>query len=234
MLLFDLDGTLVPLATRPEQVRVPVATRCLLQKLCRKARIAVISGRRLSEVKALIGDNVDWIYGNHGFEMWARNEKGTPVAGVRPRGTVVARALDAQLGGFPGVDVENKGWTLAVHFRRAHGVDELRLYELVRKAVKPLAMEVSLGKKVLDIKPVASMNKGRAVGALLARHAGRRWHEKVAALYAGDDTTDEDAFAVLSGRGIGIKVGMGSTTASYRTRSPATRRGWLERLEGWI
>lgn len=206
VLLLDVDGTLAPLRPRPELARVPAGTRATLRRLRAHPRVtlALISGRRAVEARAVVGSPVDWTIGNHGFEI-ARG--GRPPRGFGPASTrrMVRRARPAvarAIQGWKGVWLEDKGWTLAVHVRGLPLSEQRRVYVRVRAAARRLPVTVGFGKTVLDLRPLVRWHKGTAVLALLQR-AGRG----AAAVYAGDDLTDEYAFAALKGRAVTVKVG---------------------------
>lgn len=132
LLLTDFDGTLVPLEDRPERVVLPAATKSLLESFTCHSRACagVISGRRLADLESRVGVKGIWYVGNHGFEV--RTPTGEKRAFYGPdeasylRG--VEREVAAQVATIPGVLLENKGPTLAVHYRkveasRTHAVE---------------------------------------------------------------------------------------------------------------
>jgi trehalose 6-phosphate phosphatase len=179
-LIFDVDGTLAPIASRPELAEVPPATKTELERLSgRYLLVAFVSGRSGEEARRLVGlDGVRYV-GNHGLEL----DSG-------------AHELQAQVAAFRDTverKVEDKGLTLSYHFREALDEAEARaeLEEVARRAAAE-GLVPHWGRKVLEIRPAVDADKGTAVQELVREAGARR------ALYAGDDTTDLDAFAALA------------------------------------
>ena len=179
-LLFDVDGTLAPIAPRPELARVPAETRAELARLARSyLLVACISGRPGEEAAALVGlDGIRYV-GNHGLELDER-----------------AGELAAQIAAFRdsvGLPVEDKGLSLSYHYRGAEDEDAARAnLEQVAERAREKGLDPRWGRKVLEVRPSVEADKGTAVRALLASVEARR------GLYAGDDTTDLDAFQGLA------------------------------------
>jgi trehalose 6-phosphate phosphatase len=179
-LLFDVDGTLAPIVARPELAEVPPATRAELERLAaRYLLVAFVSGRSGAEARRLVGLEGSRYVGNHGLEL----DPG-------------AHELEAQIAAFRdavGRNVEDKGLTLSYHFREAPDEAEARaeLEEIARRAAAE-GLVPRWGRKVLEIRPAVEADKGTAVQTLIEQTGARR------ALYAGDDTTDLDAFAALA------------------------------------
>lgn len=231
----DVDGTLAPIAPSPQAARVPRTTRRTLQRIrARGAALIIVSGRRAAEARRLVGVPVDWTIGNHGFEIARGAASARPFGETRSiRGVSRAKArIGRAIEGLQGVSLEDKGWTLAVHYRSAgSGVAPL-LWRRVRGAVQGLNVQLLGGKQYLDVRPMGGWDKGTAVARLLERVYGPRWRGGVAVLYAGDDVTDEHVFRRLPSAAITVKVGVGRTRAAYRTRSPATLQRWLRFVAG--
>ena len=224
-LFLDFDGTLIELAATPDAVVVPPGLREVLAA-CADAfdgAVAIVSGRPISTLDALLDPLRLPAAGLHGLEL--RLPDGTVeetahrtagLAGLRARFHSLVRE-DARL------VVEDKGSSVALHFRRAPE-RERELRELVAGAATPRdGYQVMHGKKVLEIRPTG-VDKGTAIDRLLGAppFAGRR------PVFAGDDITDEDGFAAVNGcGGISIKVGTGETRAAYRVPDVTALRGWL-------
>ena len=223
ILLLDLDGTLAPLGERPDAARVPAATRRTLGRLrATGVTIVVVSGRSARAVARIVATPVDGILGDHGGRalFGGRLRAWLPVD--RPRLARAARAVAALLHGRERIWLERKDRSLAIHLRLPGG----HAHGLARDAERVLAdagLRVLRGRRVLDAQ-LPGVNKGAAVRRLLAG----RGHDVV--LYAGDDTTDRDAFAALPRGGIGIAVGRRVPGTRLRTASPATLAAWLARL----
>ena len=194
-ILLDVDGTLAPIAARPEEARVPDETRNELARLASTyALVACVSGRPGAEVERMLGVAGVAIVGEHGLEL-------APEAGAwAERVAAFADGID-----WPS---ERKPLTVSFHFRRADDVAAARAY-LAR--VADSASEAGLvprwGRMVLEVRPPVDADKGTAVRSLVARAAVRY------GLYAGDDTTDVDAFAGLDGLELGVRVAVDSGEA---------------------
>jgi trehalose 6-phosphate phosphatase len=183
-LILDVDGTLAPIVARPELARVPEETRAELERLVARYRlVACVSGRAGGDAERLVGVPGIRYVGNHGLELHPD-----------------AQRLTAQVASFRdgvGLDAEDKGLTLSYHYREARDEEAARreLAEIAARA-EAEGLVPRWGRKVLEIRPGIEADKGTAVRALLAEAGVRR------ALYAGDDTTDLDAFRGLAGAGL--------------------------------
>lgn len=180
-LVFDVDGTLAPIVSRPELARVPDETADLLAALRDRYRlVACVSGRTSSGAEQLVGVPGIRYVGNHGIELH-------PDA---PRAAEAVARFRDELGAR--WEVEDKRFSLALHFRGSP--DELEAARNLRRVARQ-ATERGLrprwGRKVLEIRPDLDADKGTALTALLGGGGF------TAALYAGDDETDRDAFRAL-------------------------------------
>jgi trehalose 6-phosphate phosphatase len=193
--LLDVDGTLAPIAERPEDALVPTETRAELVRLTgRYALVACVSGRPAAEVETMLGVPGVEIVGEHGLEL-------EPLAAAwAGRMQEFARGVD-----WPS---ERKRLSLSFHFRRAEDEAAARAY-LTRVADEAAAAGLvpRWGRMVLEVRPPVDAHKGTAVRALVARAGVRR------ALYAGDDRTDLDAFDGLEGLELGLRVAVASPEA---------------------
>jgi len=225
-LFLDLDGTLIDLADTPGAVCVAPGLVDVLHALQRQldGRLAIVSGRPLEQIDALLAPLLLPAAGVHGMQR--RGADGllhrAPVPAM-----AAARACAAALAAaHAGVWVEEKYGALAVHFRQAPAAGPLckaALADVVRATPALLLME---GKMIVEVK-VAGVDKGTAIRDFLAvaPFAGHR------PVFAGDDTTDEAGFAIVQGGGgIAIKVGTGPSLAQHRIGSPSALRAALVRL----
>jgi trehalose 6-phosphate phosphatase len=196
-ILCDVDGTLAPIAARPEQSSVPDDAREALRSLAdRYGLVACISGRRAVDAKRLVGISELVYVGNHGFETLYPGEdepRLDPTVGERGEATRrFVSSLDSNRLGVVGIRLEDKGPIQALHWR---GAPSQAAAMLQAKEVAALAQAAGLiprwGRKVLELRPVAGIDKGAAVTRLLRDEAMRR------AMYGGDDVTDLDAFRAL-------------------------------------
>jgi trehalose 6-phosphate phosphatase len=209
LLAFDYDGVLAPLVKDPSGARMRPRTRTLLERLARHYPIAVISGRAWKDVRGFVGDLDVHVVGNHGFELGHPVQ--VPAAVLRTvRGW--RRELEEALAGVPGLHFEDKRSTLAVHYglARTWRRSERAVYEAANRLQ---GTRLIAGKKVLNVLPHDFPSKGDAVRTLLAKL------RLEAALYAGDDVTDEDAFAVGAPLVFGVHVGPGASLAPWRLRT---------------
>lgn len=222
----DFDGTLAPIVPRPEDaVMLPAAAEVLARLVSRPdTDVAVVSGRGLADVRGRVALEGIWYAGNHGLEIEGPGLRRLhpEAAAVEPALRACARALVSALAEAAGVQVEDKGLTLSVHYRRAE--DEAtgeRVRAAVARACEDGAFHVTEGKKVVEIRPAVDWDKGRATAFLLDVVEGAR-SATVPALFVGDDRTDEDAFRALEGHGAGVLV---SASPPSDTAATAFLRG---------
>lgn len=206
----DYDGVLTPIVDRPEDAVLSAAMRETVRALAERCTVCVVSGRDRPVVQRLMGLDNLVVAGSHGFDIW-RPQTGTvpgnPAAGFEGLVAAVTGRLRARVRGMPGVMVEPKRASVAVHYRLASDEDRERVAAVVRRllAEQPDRLRMTPGKMVYEIQPKIDWDKGRAVRYLL--EVLGLDSPAVAAVYLGDDVTDEDAFRALRGRGIGILVG---------------------------
>jgi trehalose 6-phosphate phosphatase len=194
-ILLDVDGTLAPITSRPEDARVPDETRRELARLAsRYALVACVSGRPRADVERLLEVPGVAIVGEHGLEL------APDAAGWSDRIGAFAVGID-----WP---AERKPLSLTFHFRREDDEAAARAYlTRVEAAARTEGLVPRWGRMVLEVRPPVEANKGTAVEALLRRAAVSR------ALYAGDDTTDLDAFEGLAGLELAVRVAVDSAEA---------------------
>jgi trehalose 6-phosphate phosphatase len=194
-ILLDVDGTLAPITSRPEDARVPDETRRELARLAsRYALVACVSGRPRADVERLLEVPGVAIVGEHGLEL------APDAAGWSDRIAAFADGID-----WP---AERKPLSLTFHFRREDDEAAARAYlTRVEAAARAEGLVPRWGRMVLEVRPPVEANKGTAVEALLRRAAVSR------ALYAGDDTTDLDAFEGLAGLELAVRVAVDSAEA---------------------
>jgi trehalose 6-phosphate phosphatase len=227
-LLFDVDGTLLDIAPRPEDVCVPQLLRESLARLNTRCdgAVALVSGRKLAIIDALFLPLSLTTVGSHGAELQRR--AGGPIEQCAPRLPDRVRNAFADLGNLdPRIVVEDKTYTLAFHYRAARD-RAAELIKLVSERLKPFEPKFVMlcGKDIVEIKS-GSFSKGTALRRLLGvpPFKGRR------PIYCGDDTTDEDAFNMLAEfGGTGVSVGHTMAGATYEVPAPADIRNWLARI----
>lgn len=237
-LFLDYDGTLSPIAPRPDLAVLPQETREVLRRLAGRFPVVIVSGRGREDVAARV-DLPGLAYaGSHGYDIAGpppqdgagplRLEVGE---GIPEQIERAAGRLQRDLGGIEGVLVEPKRFAISIHFRLA---DESRLPEIERAVDAAAASEPGLrkghGKKLFELRPDLDWDKGKALLWLL--EALGLDHPGTLPFYIGDDLTDEDAFRAIQGRGIGILVAAEprETAAEYQLRDTEEVRELLERL----
>lgn len=209
LLAFDYDGVLAPVVRDPGGAGMRRTTRDLLVRLARRYPVAAVSGRSWTHTRRLTEGVAPYVVGNHGFELL--HARPVPAAVLRQvRGW--RRQLETALAGVAGVYFEDKRSTLAVHYglARAWRRSEQAAYAAANQLT---GTRLVAGKKVLNVLPRQFPNKGDALRTLLARL------KLGAALYLGDDVTDEDAFAVGMPLVLGVHVGPGRSLAPWRLES---------------
>jgi trehalose 6-phosphate phosphatase len=221
LLAFDYDGTLAPIVADRELARMRAKTAQLLDQVCRVYPCAVISGRSKADVGGRLGNaSVKYIIGNHGLEPGRDlSDFAAEITTVRPR-------LELALERCPGLEIEDKTYSLAIHYRKSRKKRQARV--AIREAVLslPLAMRIVTGKLVVNVVPERAANKGDALLELRQREAANT------AFYVGDDVTDEDVFTLdQPGRLFTVRVGSSkASAANYFLRDQREIDALLEKL----
>ena len=225
---FDVDGTLVDFADTPAAVRVSESLRKLLEQLyeCTRGALALMSGRPIAEIDGLFPSVRLPVAGQHGAERrssggrMTRHEPGADLTAARER---LAQAIFDK----PGLLLEDKGLSLALHYRRIPKLAGF-VHQTMEAVLDDLDGEYCLqqGKSVLELKP-AGKDKGRALLEFMAEapFAGRT------PVFVGDDATDEYGFATVNELGgYAIKVGVGETVAAWRLDNVKAVQEWLHSI----
>lgn len=216
LLLSDYDGTLTPIVSRPDEAAIPVEVKEKLRILARKSSfsVGVISGRSLSEIKAMVGVEGIYYAGNHGLEIEGPGLKFVqPVAqATRSELAYIFQQLCNRLSSIRGVIVENKGLSLSVHYRLVMENQAAQVATIFREVtarwLDESKIRVSSGKKVWEVRPPVDWHKGKAVATIINEIKTRHGLERLLTVYLGDDATDEDAFAIIRrAQGWGVFVG---------------------------
>ena len=226
----DYDGTLTPIAQYPSMAKLSSKHRKILRdlNLLRDLKICILSGRPVKEIKGLVNIPKMIYAGNHGFEL-----EGPYLHWVHP-GAVKAKKLLKRLAvrlenglrSVQGVYVENKTYTLSIHYRQVPR-DKIQkakstFLRLVARHVQSGHVLITEGKKVWEIRPAIPWNKGHIVRWLLD-HKKDTASRRALPIYIGDDRTDEDAFKALGRKGVTVKVTAQKDQASaarFWLRSP--------------
>ena len=228
LLLLDFDGTLVGIRRRPHEVHLSQQGREILRRLVRLENfsVAIISGRELKTIKRLVGIKGLRYIGLHGAEQEGKTAAVSEAA--RRALESARRKAQEELKRLRGIEIENKGLSFAVHYRRASSQNADIADGAVRRIVgsAPDKLRILPGKMVWEVLPRQFPGKGSVALVLFNTLAGSK-----IAIYFGDDETDEEAFAVLPEQ-ITVNVGTGrNTRAAYYVRNHTEVMGFLRLLE---
>jgi len=228
-ILLDIDGTVLDIAPTPREVRVPAALRKTIARLqdLTGGALAMVSGRLLNDIDLIFAPLRLAAIGGHGAEL-------RPLPGTEPQifsGSLSAelkRNLAALTGLGPGIVVEDKGYSLALHYRLAPDLGSALQAAVAAVCSQPPenTVEVLPGKAVFEVKPTR-VSKAMAVRELMKCRpfAGRH------PIFIGDDVTDEPVFGVISEfGGMGFSVGRVVPGADGHFDRPEDVRSWLARL----
>lgn len=220
-ILLDVDGVLAPIVDVPADAAVPADTREELARLHgRYALVACISGRSGADARRVVGLPELVYVGEHGLEL-------------EPEATAWSDRLQQFAATIDWEDVERKPLTISFHYRRADDEEEaVAFLTAVATRARSEGLVPRFGRKVLELRPPLDAHKGTAVAHLLRERGLRR------ALYAGDDTTDLDAFGALASLDLGVRVAVASAEGPPALREaadvvvggPAELLGLLRRL----
>lgn len=223
LLLLDFDGTLAPIVADPHQAALPRHTKLWLKRLLKQKciKIGIVTGRALPDIQKRVGLKGLIYAANHGMEIASDGRvvlnKGSSFSSPI---MAIGRKLQQELAGIPGVIIEKKGTSLSIHYRKVKStLLQKQVIALVRRVtrgqLRKNRLQITSGKKVVEVRPHRFWNKGKA--ALWILHNLAKGYRPI---YIGDDVTDEDAFHALRSRGITIKIGKTQNTAAqYRMPS---------------
>ena len=200
LVMLDVDGTLAPIVTRHDEATVPPATQRAIGALVRQpgVHVALVSGRGVAVAHRMVGVDGVWAVGNHGAETRhpdGRVDIDPGVAAFEPAVAKVAATLAPLVAMVPGAVLENKTWTLTVHYRQADPGAVPRLRGAIEELSRRHNLRLTEGKMIVELRPPVDVNKGTAVHALAERLGALT--PGASLLFAGDDATDEDGFRVL-------------------------------------
>lgn len=202
----DYDGTLTPIVDDPEAAHLGADMCAVISDLAARMPVAIVSGRDRRDVEQRVGLEGLYYAGGHGFDI-----SGPGLSLEYPGGVSAGVALDAaeasireRVRAIPGALVERKRFSIALHYRNVAPEHLGAIFEAVREAARH-GLEPSEGKKVVELGPAVDWHKGSALIWLL--ESLDLDAPDVVPMFVGDDRTDENAFAVLGGDGIGVLVG---------------------------
>ena len=231
----DYDGTIAPIVDDPADAAPDREALVALAGLADlpNTRVAIISGRALSDLASLTGEPRGvHLVGSHGSEFEPDFAHSLPPERIEQRDAIAAE-LDAIAAEYRGASVERKPASVALHFRRVAEPDR---GEIERRALESEAAnngaQIKRGKMVVEFSVVPT-NKGQALVTVRGRVGAS------AVLFVGDDVTDEDAFARLSGPDVGVKVGSQADTAAAlriedQSEVPRLLAGLCEARRKWL
>ena len=233
----DIDGTLLDLADHPQAVVVEPALLVLLDALRRSVggAVALVTGRSIADVRRLFAPLAFSVAGQHGAELAGptaehrlsiSDRQAASVHGLRAAAVELLALADRH----PGLVIEDKGFSIAIHYRL-----DPSLARCARHAARVLQrrlggdFEIQEGKYVVEVKP-SGRNKGSAIIELL----GHPPFAQRVPLFLGDDITDEYGFEVVNRMGgNSVKVGPGRSQANWRLPDAGAVRSWLQGYVDW-
>jgi trehalose 6-phosphate phosphatase len=230
--LLDIDGTLAPIARSPDGAAVPDETRRIVAALAaqRDVIVVAVSGRAAEDAARILGVPGTWTIGNHGLETSAPNEPPCPRPELERFAGAMAAALEqcrAFASTHPGVIVEDKRWTLSIHYRLVDAPAVAAIVNGSRQIAERSGLRATSGRRVVEIRPPVDVDKGTASVDLLRRVGATSGDASV--LCAGDDRTDEDMFRrvrAASPRAVTVRVlsddDAPDTGASYESSAELT------------
>jgi len=231
---FDYDGTLTPIVERPALAKISPEMKEIVKQLSLQYKCAIVSGRGVKNIQALVDIPGIFYVGDHGLEIIG---PGTSMLHPKAKKFLpliqnISKIVDKSLSHIPGVIVEKKKMSVAIHYRQVLKKDLTSLKLPLNKVLKENRENIRVlkGKKVIEFLPNIEWNKGKAVLWIL-NTLGVDWSEgKI--FYLGDDTTDEDAFRILRTRGTGILIANKAqkSAADFRLSSPEEVQYWLKQF----
>lgn len=238
LLLCDFDGTLCEFNPDPAAVWLTPSRRRLLEAIaCQGATVGIVSGRRLPDVRMRSALMTDAYYaGLHGLEIEGQLETfhHPDITGSRNLLERIRAELSDRFAQAPGVLIEDKGLSVAAHFREASGADAGRLQAAVEQIARPhLAsgrIRTMHGASVIELLPSIAWNKGSAVEWIRDRVHSRRG--PTLPVYLGDDVTDEDAFRVVRADGVAVAASTRASGAEFVVDGPPAVESLLAALAG--
>jgi trehalose 6-phosphate phosphatase len=231
-ILLDIDGTLLDLAPTPREVWVPPGLSKTLNRLLEKTSgaLALVSGRSLNDIDLIFAPDQFPALGGHGAELRISADGEAVATHAPPMDKELKRRLAAIAKLSPGILLEDKGYSLALHYRLAPHAEKA-IYEavsLIRADLPNASIEVLPGKCVCEIKH-AGFTKATGVTELMTLEPfkGRR------PIFIGDDVTDESVFAIIPDYGgLAFSVGRRAMGVADHFDEPHEVREWLARLAG--
>lgn len=219
---FDFDGTLAPIVVRPDRVRVAQSVAVKLRRLAERVPVAVVSGRSVSDLAPRLGFEPRYVVGNHGAEFGPQPAGGA--AELDPvRELLQSRGAELR---SAGVTIEDKGLSLALHYRCAAHPDQAR--RLVQQTLHAVhgRCRTFPGKMVENVVPAGAPDKGGAMHRLVEQSRAS------CAVFFGDDVNDEPVFASAPPDWLTVRIGREDrgSRAAFFLDHPAELGLVLERM----
>lgn len=229
LVLLDIDGTLCDIVTDPGGAVVPESTQRTIARLAAapSVRVALVTGRAVREARRMVHVPGVPIIGNHGLEWLDAAGDARPIEGwdaVAPRMRRAHEALVAHVSRIPGAVLEDKTYSLTVHYRNVDAALAAALRDDVRRIATAHELRTADGKCIVNVLPPIDVDKGHAA-LRLARESGAD-APPASILFAGDDVTDENAFRALSREmphavTVRVAASVAPTAARFRIPSPS-------------
>jgi len=209
LMAFDFDGTLAPIVARPDDARISQAVAMRMQALAARLPVAIVTGRSVADARQRLGFEPRFLVGNHGSEDAHEDHDAVALAAALD-GLRGCLAQHAEALKRAGVQAEDKGLSIALHYRLAR--DHAQASALIAELLSGIdsTLRVFPGKMVENVMPAQAPDKAHAVRSLVARCAA------AAAFFAGDDVNDEPVFASAPAHWLTLRVGSDDPTSRAR------------------
>lgn len=221
--MLDIDGTLCEIVERPDAAHVPLSARESLRALigarARGVHVAFVTGRSVADARRMLDIKRVAIYGNHGMEYLSESGNITGPEGWEDAGLALREArrdLDAVVAQFSGTSIEDKEFSLSLHFREMDIALRPALEARVADIARKRGVSIAPGKCVINVLPSSSVTKGDAVLEIVHEFGGESPDASI--LFVGDDVTDEDGFRALRTFPHATTVRVGSADATSDAR----------------
>lgn len=245
LLALDYDGTLTPIVLEPKQAILDKRIRNLLMNIAKKEKftVAVISGRRLKNIKKLVAIDNIFYAGCHGFQIEGPGLRFVHPSSLKSNPYIqkIKSRLKYRLRKVNGIILEDKRIGLSLHYRKVKrsaisGIKRI-FKDITSDYIRDKKIKVSSGKMVLEARPHVLWNKAMAVKTIERRNFDLSCRERKSGnyltIYIGDDLTDEDVFRRMKDKDISIYVGKASyvSAAKYFLKNTLQVKRFLEILE---
>lgn len=219
---FDFDGTLAPISSNRDAVKIPLSINKWVKELAKRAPCAIVSGRALDDLAPRINGTVPYLIGNHGIEsaltpgpilLWA---EGICQGWKRDLSVRFAQSLKDL-----GVDVEDKRYSLTIHYRGVTEPDRVRMAVLLLLQQLSPPPRLIFGKLSVNVLPPGQGGKGPAVLAMMVHL------RQMGLFFVGDDETDENVFELKEGLAMGVRIGK---QADSRAQYYLNQQGEMEEV----